>query len=121
MSKTKVKSYVKKDGTKVRAHSKKNGWAIYPNDRRTPILVDGNLRKDQAIKKALSIKKRGSNQIDLVRRLTESEQHLADRKVWVSGYSVNPERKSLRGYGPKPNNLKFSKKIGWRILFNRES
>jgi len=102
VSKTKVKSYVKKDGTKVRAHSKKNGWAIYPNDRRTPILVDGNLRKDQAIKKALSIKKRGSNQIDLVRRLTDKEQIKADKGEWVRGYNIDKARKKLRGVGPKP-------------------
>lgn len=102
MSKTKVKSYVKKDGTKVRAYSKKNGWAIYPNDRRTPILVDGNLRKDQAIKKALSIKKRGSDQVDLVRRLTDREQRLADKGKWVRGHNIDKARKKLRGVGPKP-------------------
>jgi hypothetical protein len=102
VSKTKVKSYVKKDGTKVRAHSKKNGWAVYSSNRRTPILVDGRLSKNQAIKKALSIKKRGSNQVNLVRRLTESEQRLADRKVWVRGHNIDKDRKKLRGVGPKP-------------------
>lgn len=102
MAKTKVKSYRRKDGTKVRSHSKKNGWAVYSADRRTPTLVDGNLSKSQAIKKALSIKKRGSSQVDLVRRLTESEQRLADKGKWVKGHNIDKDRKKLRGVGPTP-------------------
>lgn len=94
-----VKSYQKKDGTKVR------GYAIYPKDRRTPILVDGRLTKKQAIKKALSIKKRGSDEIDLVRRLTEAEQKLADKGKWVRGHNVDKDRKSLKGRGPIPKNF----------------
>ena len=103
MVKKQVKSYVKKDGTKVR------GYAIYPEDRRTPILVDGRLSKKAAIKRALEkIKKRGSNKVDKVRRLTEAEQKLADQGKWVKGHNIDKERKNLRGRGPAPKNYQFS-------------
>lgn len=101
MTTKKVKSYRKKDGTIVKSY-KRNRWAVYSSDRRTPILVDGNLRKDQAIKKALSIKKRGSNQVDLVRRLTDKENLVADKGKWVKGHNIDKDRKKLRGVGPKP-------------------
>lgn len=105
-----VKTHRRKDGTVVKAHSKtrKKGWVIYPKDRRTPLLVDGNLPKKAAIKRALANKKRGSDEVDKVRRLTDSEQMQADKGKWVSGHSVDKERKQLRGQGPKPKSHSFS-------------
>lgn len=106
----KVKSYKRKDGTRVKAHTKKKGWAIYSTDRRTPILVDGNLPKKKAIEQALTkVKKRGSNKVDKVRRLTDSEQRLADKGKWVKGHNIDKERKNLRGVGPKPLGFEFAR------------
>lgn len=98
--KKKVAGYRRKDGTRVK------GYAIYTKGRRTPILVDGKLSKKDAIAKALSVQKRGSKNVDKIRRLTESEQKLADRGKWVKGHNIDKERKSLRGVGPKPSNFK---------------
>jgi hypothetical protein len=102
-----VKSYTKKDGTKVKAY-RKNRWGVYVSDRRTPIVVSANLTKRQAVKKALLVKKRGSNKVDLVRRLTDAENAIADKGKWVKGHNVDKDRKKLIGKGPTPKSIGFN-------------
>lgn len=111
MSNIRVKSYRKKDGTVVKSY-KRNRWAVYTTDRRTPIVVPADLTKRQAIKKALQVKKRGSNEVDLVRRLTDKENLIADKGKWVKGHNIDKDRKKLRGVGPIPN----SHKKYWRKI-----
>jgi hypothetical protein len=96
MTSTKVKSYTKKDGTKVR------GYAVWTKGRRTPLLVDGKLSRTEAVKRALSNQKRGSTEVDKIRRLTNAEQKQADKGTWVrSGRNgEKPGYIGLRGNGP---------------------
>ena len=74
---------------------------VFPEDRRTGIVVDASTR-NAAIKQARLKKKRGSNHITTVRKLTPQELRMVEQKRWIrTGPQGQPAGyKGQRGQGP---------------------
>jgi|GEM_PF-1913819 phage-related protein (TIGR01555 family) len=81
-----------------------SAWGVWFGGRRTPICVEAGDRSE-AISKARKKKKRGGDNVDTARLLTDSERKIANSGGWVrSGAKHQPPgyNKSKRGFGPEP-------------------
>jgi hypothetical protein len=83
-------------------------YGVWFGGRRTAVVVDSK-SASTAKTAAKELKKRGGENVEKVRRLTEAERAIANKGDWVrTGKDKEPAgyNKSKRGYGPKPGKKK---------------